>query len=51
MVTGDVVCVCSSVPHDAGLGAPQKALDNSVNKKISTDDLTKMKIEIGSYNK
>ena len=39
MVTADVVGLYPSIPHDAGL---RKALDNRENKKISTDDLTKM---------
>ena len=39
MVTADVVGLYPSIPRDAGL---RKALDNRENKKISTDDLTKM---------
>ena len=42
MVTADVVGLYPSIPHDAGLEALRKVLDNRENKKISTDDLTKM---------
>ena len=42
MVTADVVGLYPSIPHDAGLEALRKALHNRENKKISTDDLTKM---------
>ena len=42
MVTADVVGLYPSIPHDAGLEALRKALDNRENKKISTDDLTKI---------
>ena len=42
MVTEDVVGLYPSIPHDAGLEALRKALYNRENKKISTDDLTKM---------
>ena len=42
MVTADVVGLYPSIPHDAGLEPLRKALDNRENKKISTDDLTKM---------
>ena len=42
MVTTDVVGLYPSIPHDAGLEALRKALDNRENKKISTDDLTKI---------
>ena len=41
-VTGDIVGLYPSIPHDADLEALTKALDNRENKKISTDDLTKM---------
>ena len=42
MVTADVVGLYPSIPHDAGLEALRKALDNRENKKISTHDLAKM---------
>ena len=42
MVTADIVRLYSSIPHDAGLEALREALDNRENKKVSTDDLTKM---------
>ena len=42
MVTADVVGLYTSIPHDAGLEALRKAFDNRENKKISTDDFTKM---------
>ena len=42
MVTADVVGLYPSIPHDAGLKTLRKSLDNRENKKISTDDLTKM---------
>ena len=42
MVTTDVIGQYPSSSHDAGLEALRKALDNRENKKISTDDLTKM---------
>ena len=42
MVTADVFGLYPSIPHDAGLEALGKVLDNRKNKKISTDDLTKM---------
>ena len=42
MVTADVFGLYRSIPHDAGLEAFRKALDNQGNKKISTHDLTKM---------
>ena len=42
MVTADVVGLYPSIPHDTGLEALRKPLDNRKNKKISTDDLTKM---------
>ena len=42
MLTAGVVGLYPSIPHNAGLEALRKALDNRENKKISTDDLTKM---------
>ena len=42
MVTADVVGLYPSIPHDAGLEALRKVLDNRENNKISIDDLTKM---------
>ena len=42
MVRADVVELYPSIPHDSGLEALRKALDNREYKKISTDDLTKM---------
>ena len=41
MVTADVVGLYPSIPHDAGLEALRKALDNRENKKISTHHLAK----------
>ena len=41
-VTADVIGLYPSIPHDAGLKALRKSLDNLENKMISTDDLTKM---------
>ena len=41
MVTADVVGLYPSIPHDAGLEALRKALDNRENKKISTHHLDK----------
>ena len=42
MVTVDVAGLYPSIPHDSGLETLKKVLDNRENKKISTDDLTKM---------
>ena len=42
MVTADFVGLYPSIHNDAGPEALRKALDNRENKKISTDDLTKM---------
>ena len=46
MVTADVVCLYPSIPHDAGhdagMEALRKALDKRENKKVSTDNLTRM---------
>ena len=40
MVTADVAGLYPSIPHDAGLEALRKVLDNRENNKISIDDLT-----------
>ena len=42
LVTADVVGLYPSIPHDAGLKALEKALNNRTNKKVSTEDLVKM---------
>ena len=42
LVTADVVGLYPSIPHEAGLKALKKALNNRTNKKVSTDDLIKM---------
>ena len=42
MVTADVVGLYPSIPHEAGLEALKKALDNRTEKKVSTEDLLKM---------
>ena len=42
MVRADVAGLYPSIPYDAGLEALRKALDNRENKKISTNDLTRM---------
>ena len=42
LVTGDVVGLYRSIPHEAGLKALEKALNNCTNKNISTEDLVKM---------
>ena len=42
MVTANFVCLNTSIAQEAGLEALRKTLDNRENKKISTDDLTKM---------
>ena len=42
MVMTDIVDLYPSTPHDAGLETLRKALDNRENKKVPTDDLTKM---------
>ena len=44
MVTADVVGLYPSIPHEAGLKAIEKALNNRTNKKVSTEDLVKMAI-------
>ena len=42
LVTGDVVGLYRSIPHEEGLKALEKALNNRTNKSISTEDLVKM---------
>ena len=42
MVTADVVGLYPFIPHDAGLEALRKVLDNQENKNISTDNLNKV---------
>ena len=42
MVTEDFISLYPGIPHNAGLEALGKILDNQENKKISTDNLTKM---------
>ena len=42
LVTGDVVGLYRSIPHEEGLKALEKALNNRSNKSISTEDLVKM---------
>ena len=42
IVTADIVGLYPSIPHDAGLEALRKVLENRENKEISTDDLTKI---------
>ena len=42
MVTADVVGLYPFIPHDAGLEALRKVLDNQENQNISTDNLNKV---------
>ena len=42
LVTADVVSLYPSIPHQAGLEALKKVLDERENKFISTDDIVKM---------
>ena len=42
LVTADVVGLYSSIPHEAGIKALEKALNSRTNKKLSTEDLVKM---------
>ena len=42
LVTADVVRLYPSTPHEAGLRALKKALDNRKSKTIITEDLLKM---------
>ena len=42
LVTADVVGLYPSIPHEAGLSALKKALDNRSVKKIPTENLIKM---------
>ena len=39
MVTADVAGLYPSIPHDIGLEALRRTLDDWVNKKIGTEDL------------
>ena len=41
-MTADVVGLCPSIPHLAGLRALKEVLDRRKEKKISTEDLVKM---------
>ena len=34
LITADVVRLCLSIPHEAGLKALEKALNNRINKKV-----------------
>ena len=42
LVTADVVGLYPSIPYKTQLKAPEKALNNCTNKKVSTEDLFKM---------
>ena len=42
LVTADVVGLYPSIPHEAGLEALEKALNNRTDKKVFTGDLVKM---------
>ena len=42
MVTADVVGLYPSIPHNVGLEALRRTLNDRVNKKIGTEDLIKM---------
>ena len=42
LVTEDVVGLYPSIPHEAGLKALEKDLNDCTNKKVSTEDLVKM---------
>ena len=50
IVTADVVGLYPSILHDASLETLKKELDNQENKKISTDDLTKMVVFVLKNN-
>ena len=41
LVTADVVGLYPSIPHEAGLKALERTLNNRINKKVSTEDLVK----------
>ena len=41
LVTADVVGLYPSIPHEAGLKALERTLNNRTNKKVSTEDLVK----------
>ena len=42
LVTADAVGLFPSIPHEAGLNALRKAVDNREDKHISKDNLLKM---------
>ena len=42
LVTADVVGLYSSIPHELGLNAIKKALENRESKSVSTSDVLKM---------
>ena len=42
LITADIVGLYPSISHVAGIKALEKALNNCINKKISTEDLVKM---------
>ena len=42
LITADVVRLYLSIPHEAGLKALEKALNNRINKKVWTEDMVKM---------
>ena len=42
LITADIVGLYPSISHVAGIKALEKALNNRINKKISTEDLVKM---------
>ena len=41
LVTADIVGLYPSIPHEAGLKALERTLNNRTNKKVSTEDLVK----------
>ena len=42
LITADVVGLYPSIPHEARLKVLENALNSSINKKVSTEDLVKM---------
>ena len=51
LVTAEAVGLYSSIPHEAGLKALGKALNNCTNKKVSTENLVKMaKFVLKNFN-
>ena len=42
LVTADVVGLCLSIPHSAGLNSLEKVLEKHFNKQIPTSDSVKM---------